>query len=299
MALPGREEAAAGTQAAARYSRRPMRLFAIADPHLSGADPKPMDIFGPGWEAHPEAFFAGWRSVVTDGDLVLIPGDLSWALRLNEAMIDLNAIAELPGRKVILRGNHDYWWPSISRLRAALPQGMYALQNDAMLVDGVVIAGSRGWVCPGSHGYTEEDERIYRREVERLTLSLAAAKRLSGRYFVVMLHFPPTNSRLEPSDFTRLIGEAAPDALVYGHVHGGDQPLLTRLGAINVQFVAADALRFVPKLIADLAAPEETGGEPGDRTERRAGGRAGRLAGEPGKGRTAGRTGMPTAEWRP
>ena len=229
-----------------------MRLYAIADPHLARAQPKPMSVFGGAWEVHPEAFFEGWRSVVRDDDIVLVPGDISWAMRLDEALLDLEDIAELPGRKVILRGNHDYWWPSISRLRKALPDGMYAVQNDALELDGVVISGTRGWVTPGSRGFTAEDERIYQRELERLGLSLDAARRLDGRYRVVMLHFPPTNNRLEPSGFTSAIESYAPDALVFGHVHG-DDPVLTRLGDIDVYFVAADALGFVPALIAELS----------------------------------------------
>ncbi|MBX3142452.1 MAG: metallophosphoesterase [Trueperaceae bacterium] len=249
-----------------------MRLFAIADPHLSAAAPKPMTIFGPGWSGHPEAFFDGWLSTVADGDIVLVPGDISWAMKFEDAALDLNAIAELPGRKVLMRGNHDYWWPSISKLRRALPGGMHAVQNDALVLDGIVVSGTRGWICPGSRSFTDNDQRIYEREGERLAISLAAAKRLAGDYHVVMLHFPPTNQKLEPSVFTELISEAAPDALVFGHVHGyghaqaelgtehrtdggdtGPEPVLRKLGEVAVHFVAADALRFVPKLIADFS----------------------------------------------
>ncbi len=228
-----------------------MRLFAIADPHLSRAQPKPMDVFGGNWEGHPQAFFEGWRETVAEGDIVLVPGDISWAMRLDEALLDLSDIAALPGRKVLLRGNHDYWWPSISKLRRALPPGMYALQNDALALDGVVVAGTRGWVCPGVRGFTPEDERVYRREVERLSLSLQHARRLEGSYRVVMLHFPPTNPRLEPSGFTELVEAYRPDALVFGHVHG-EEPVLKALPGMGVHFVAADALGFRPKLIADL-----------------------------------------------
>lgn len=229
-----------------------MRIYAIADPHLSRAEPKPMDVFGEGWEGHPEAFFEGWQRTVREGDLVLVPGDISWAMRFEDALQDLEDIAALPGRKVLVRGNHDYWWPSISKLRAGLPAGMYAIQNDALEIDGVVVAGTRGWVCPGSHGFDEKDEKIYRREAERLRLSLAAAERLDGRHFVVMLHFPPTNARLERSAFLAAIERAAPDALVFGHVHGAREPVLDRLPGIDVHFVAADALGFVPKRIATL-----------------------------------------------
>lgn len=236
-----------------------MRLFAIADPHLSRVDPKPMTIFGETWQGHPDAFFDGWRSVVEDDDLVLVPGDLSWAMRFDDAMADLADIASLPGRKVILRGNHDYWWPSISKLRRGLPEGMFAVQNDAVALDGVVVAGTRGWVCPGSRGFAEQDEKIYRREVERLALSLRAAERLEGAYRVVMLHFPPTNPRLEPSAFTRLLLEAAPDALVFGHVHGESEGVLEHLDGIDVHFVAADALGFVPRLIHDFGSERPHG----------------------------------------
>jgi len=236
-----------------------MRVLAIADPHLSRRDPKPMDVFGPGWEGHPEAFFAGWREVVRDDDVVLIPGDLSWAMRLEDALSDLHDIASLPGTKVILRGNHDYWWPSIGKLRAALPPRMHAIQNDALRIGGVVIAGTRGWVCPGSHEFGEQDGKIYRRELGRLELSLAHARELRrpDDLAVVMLHYPPTNPRLEPSGFTERIARFEPEALVFGHVHGGRQQVLSDIDRVRVQFVAADAVRFRPVVVfgeQDIAA---------------------------------------------
>ncbi|MGL4612140.1 MAG: metallophosphoesterase [Trueperaceae bacterium] len=225
-----------------------MRVFAIADPHLSRAQPKPMNIFGGNWEGHPEVFFERWREIVHEDDLVLIPGDISWAMKLEDALLDLNDIAALPGKKVILRGNHDYWWSAIGKVRNALPHHMYALQNDALCLDNIVIAGTRGWTCPGTYGFTEEDQKIYVREVERLKLSLEAARKLKGEKFVVMLHFPPTNVRLEPSGFTDLILKAKPDALLFGHLHG-EKVSLPNLGNIAVHFVAADALKFTPKQI--------------------------------------------------
>lgn len=211
-----------------------------------------MDVFGPQWAGHPEAFFGEWRATVAEGDLVLIPGDISWAMRFEEAMIDLRAIAALPGEKVLLRGNHDYWWPSVTKLRSALPPGMYAVQNDALLLHGVVIGGTRGWLCPGSPGFGPDDRRIYDREVARLRLSLTAMAALHGRYRVAMLHFPPTNPRGEPSGFTTLLAEAGLDAVVYGHVHGTLPLPATPLGAARVEPVAADRLAFRPLLLATL-----------------------------------------------
>ncbi len=230
-----------------------MRVFAIADPHLSKASPKPMTVFGPQWAGHPELFFERWREVVGPDDLVLIPGDISWALKLEEALADLRDIAALPGKKVLLRGNHDYWWSSIGKLRAALPEGMYVIQNDAIRLGGVTIAGSRGWTCPGSYEFSETDQKIYLREVERLRLSLLDAAKKPAEYLIVMLHYPPTNARLEPSGFTELLQEVKPDVLVFGHVHSEDgPPAIPEFAATRVYFVAADALAFRPKLIHEL-----------------------------------------------
>lgn len=228
-----------------------MRVFAIADPHLSSSTPKPMTIFGDAWQGHPEKFFEGWREVVAEGDLVLIPGDISWAMSLEAAQADLHALAALPGETVLLRGNHDYWWSGISKVRAVLPKGMYALQNDALRLGGVVIAGTRGWNCPGSKNFSEEDAKIYRRELNRLKLSLNAAEKLrqQGDKLVVMLHYPLTNFRLEPSGFTECLETSGADVIVFGHLHGS-YPVLKELAGIPVHHVAADALEFVPLKLA-------------------------------------------------
>lgn len=229
------------------------RVFAIADPHLSARDPKPMSVFGPAWEAHPDVFFERWQATVSEEDVVLIPGDISWAMRLDAAMDDLLAIAELPGRKVLLRGNHDYWWPSIGKLRQALPEGMLAVQNDAVRLESTVVAGTRGWACPGSPGFREQDEKIYKRELERLSMSLRAADALRQPTdrVVVMTHFPPTNAALEPSEFTEMLEAYGPDAYVFGHVHHGSGRVIGGLPGISVHFVAADALDFWPQLVLD------------------------------------------------
>lgn len=231
-----------------------MRVFAIADLHLAYTTPKPMTVFGLQWAGHPQAIFDAWAAQIAPEDLVLLPGDLSWAMRLDEALTDLGHIAALPGTKVLLRGNHDYWWPTISRLRAALPAGMYAIQNDALRFGDVVVCGTRGWITPEADSFNAEDQKVYAREAERLKLSLEAARKLQTEHTrtVLMLHYPPTGPQFLPTAFTDLIEHYQPDQVVYGHLHG--VPLersLRQWQGIPTSLVAADVLRFQPKLLLE------------------------------------------------
>ena len=116
-----------------------MRLFAIGDLHLSGGDDKPMDVFGPQWDRHFLRISEAWRATVQEEDTVLIPGDISWAMQLKDARPDLEAIGELPGRKILCKGNHDYWWNSATQVRSILPKGMTALQHDAAELESCVV----------------------------------------------------------------------------------------------------------------------------------------------------------------
>ncbi|GGK20852.1 phosphohydrolase [Deinococcus malanensis] len=236
-----------------------MRVFAIADLHLATVTPKPMTVFGPQWSGHPEAIFTHWREVVRPEDLVLLPGDLSWAMRLPDAMTDLAPVAALPGIKVLLRGNHDYWWPTVSKLRAALPSGMLAVQNDAVRVGPVVVCGSRGWTTPGYEPLSDEDDRLLRREAERLALSVEAARRLRqpGDRLILMLHYPPASPPYPPNPLTRVIESVGPDMVVYGHLHGtSPERAMRHVGGIPAHLVAADGLRFRPRLLLDTGSVE-------------------------------------------
>ena len=201
-----------------------MKIFAISDLHLSINNPKPMDIFGHKWDNYVDKICGDWNAKVTDGDIVLIAGDISWAMALENAAPDLEFIGRLSGHKVILRGNHDYWWKSISAVRALLPPKMYAVQNDALRFDGAVICGSRGWTVPETAGVypNEQDKKLYLREAERLKMSLQAAAKLKqdGDRLICMTHYPPFNLSLDDSDYTRLIAEYGAEACVYGHLHG-------------------------------------------------------------------------------
>ncbi len=197
-----------------------MKIFAVADLHLPGGADKPMDIFGKHWEGHFDRIRASWTDQVAEEDVVLLPGDLSWAMQFSDALEDLRAIGSLPGKKIILRGNHDYWWGSIGRLRRALPENMLALQNDAVQIGGVTFCGSRGWTHPTEgDGEDKEDRRIYERELIRLEMSLEQGRKLGGR-MIVMTHYPPLDERHEHTPMSRLITSYGPTDAVYGHLHG-------------------------------------------------------------------------------
>ncbi|MBQ9938827.1 MAG: metallophosphoesterase [Oscillospiraceae bacterium] len=230
-----------------------MRIFAIGDLHLSLSSDKPMDVFGSNWDNHSQRVAQAWKDAVEPNDLVLIPGDISWAMQLKDAEADIRFIGDLPGRKVIMRGNHDYWWNSVSKVRSILPKDMWALQNDAVELENVVIAGSRGWMCPGSVNFHEaEDQKIYDREVSRLGLSLSSMPKNGLR--IVMMHYPPFNERRQPSGFTELFEKYGVKTVVYGHLHGKSCRNAFEGERNGVEYIlcSADHLEFNPKLIAEI-----------------------------------------------
>ncbi len=246
-----------------------MKVFAISDLHLPGGDAKPMEVFGRHWENHFARLSEDWRSRVLPDDLVLIPGDISWAMYLEQAMDDLRAIAALPGRKVILRGNHDYWWGAIGRVRAALPAGMAALQNDAIRYDDVIVCGARGWLCPGSAQMTPEDEKIYLRELARLELSLQDAEKKSrgaSARLIAMLHFPPFADRAQPTEVTRLLTRYGVKDAVYGHLHGaGLQGAFEgEMDGVKYHQVSCDGLKFALRQVWEDARGFAPGPHQGD-----------------------------------
>ena len=197
-----------------------MRVFAISDLHLSSLDNKPMDVFK-GWDNHIDRIQQSWLQMVGEDDIVLIGGDLSWAMTLPNAIPDLEFVASLPGHKVLIKGNHDYWWKSITTLRAALKPKVYALQNDSLRIGNFVICGTRGWTVPEKH-QTEQDKKIYNREIERLKLSLQNMQTLKqdGDTVISMAHYPPFNSLLKSTPFTDLYNQYGVSKVIYGHLHG-------------------------------------------------------------------------------
>ena len=225
-----------------------MKVFAISDLHLSGVKEKPMNIFGEVWEGHFEKISADWRAKVTDEDVVLIGGDTSWGMKLEEGMFDVARLAGLPGRKVFIRGNHDYWWSAITRVRTLAPDDtFFFLQNDCVKFENVIIAGSRGWTCPGSADYTEHDEKLYLREAERFRLAFCEVGKVreEGDTLIALIHYPPMGIRKEETLFTRLFDENKVDKVVFGHLHGaGFFPLRCERGNIEFYLTSCDKVNF-------------------------------------------------------
>lgn len=203
-----------------------MKIFAISDLHLCLSGAKPMDIFGASWDNYLDLIKQDWDEKVSDDDIVLMSGDMSWALKLEEATKDLEYVSSLKGKKIIIRGNHDYWWKSISALRRELPKDIYPLQNDAVKIENYIICGTRGWTVPEKNKQqSQDDKKIYDRELIRLDLSLACAEKFktgSEDKLICMLHYPPFNSSLEASDFTKVLEKYNVDKVIYGHLHGNN-----------------------------------------------------------------------------
>lgn len=225
-----------------------MKIFAIGDLHLSGNPPvKPMDIFDQSWCDHWSKIQADWYNVVAPDDLVLIAGDISWAMNLAAADTDLQDIAALPGKKILIRGNHDYWWGTLRKLNQTFGDKLIFIHNNAILIDDVLICGSRGWTLPNSEYYTDEDRQIFERELLRIEMSLQQSAGYSFNKLLLVLHFPPVLSNVLSSPVSLLCDKYKVDYCVYGHLHGEDAFKYAFCGKINntvYQLVSADYLQF-------------------------------------------------------
>ncbi len=228
-----------------------MKVYAISDLHLAISTDKPMGIFGGSWANYLQEIENDWQNKVTDNDVVLISGDISWAMKLDDAITDLEFLAKLKGKKILIRGNHDYWWQGINKIREKLPQGIYALQNDAIKIENVVFCGSRGWAVEGSPDFNEQDRKIYSREVERFKLALSSAKKLQTENdkIICLIHYPPFNVRRENSLFTKLFESFNVDKVVYGHLHGKDVKTYLETSKNGIQYYLTSCDQTQNKLV--------------------------------------------------
>ncbi len=225
-----------------------MNIFAIGDLHLSGYIQKPMDVFGEHWSGHWEKIKESWETLVSDDDVVLLPGDLSWAMRLEEARADISSICEMPGSKVLLKGNHDYWWGSLAQVNSLLFNKTFALQNNSLIFSDFVIAGTRGWLCPANRQYNAEtDEKLYKREAGRLELSLSHARKTApDKHLIGMIHYPPSDQDGSPTVFTDLFEKYGALQVVYGHLHAASikGALSGTVRGVSYSLVSCDAIDF-------------------------------------------------------
>jgi len=196
-----------------------MALFAIADLHLSLSGDKPMDVFSDEWKDHDEKIRENWLKKITEEDTVLLAGDLSWSMNMASSKLELDFVAKLPGRKILIKGNHDYWWGSITKLNG-MYDNMDFIQNNFFAYEDYAICGTRGWVLPGSALFKEEDEKIYKRELLRMRMSLDKARKAGYEKIIVMIHYPPVNETFKDSEFTDIFEEYGVEKVIYGHLHG-------------------------------------------------------------------------------
>ena len=232
-----------------------MSIYAIGDPHLSFAPgvEKPMNIYGGVWEDHVEKLKTNWLELIRPEDTIILAGDISWGLKLSEAMYDLEWIDALPGKKVIFKGNHDLWWNGIGRLNS-LYDTIHFVQNTAYEAEGYFLCGSRGWVCPGNDDFTVQDDKIYKRELLRLDMSLSDARARGAERIIGVLHFPPSSGGSAGSGFTDAFESAGCSQVVYGHLHGEDafkRGLKGNYNGVTYRLVSMDYLNCRPELIKE------------------------------------------------
>lgn len=225
-------------------------IYGIGDLHFDYSGDKPMDIFGQNWHNHEEKIMDNWIKKVGDNDLVLIPGDTSWALKLDQAYYDLKRINKLPGKKVISKGNHDYWWQGLKKMNELGLESLFFLQNNSLKFANVTIYGTRGWISKDSDGFDEDDERIFNRELLRLEMSLSSNKEKADKK-IVMLHYPPFNSDSSPNEFVSIMKEYGVDICVYGHLHSEGHKLVVEGNLQGIEFycISSDFIDFDPKII--------------------------------------------------
>lgn len=196
-----------------------MKLFALADLHLGFSIDKPMNVFGDHWEQHYAKIKRDWYEKITDDDLVIVAGDISWAMRMEDALVDLEWINALPGRKVFIKGNHDYWWQSLTKMQGQYQTITY-IHNNYYAIRGLAICGTRGWILPGSESFQKEDDKIYQRELRRLERSLKlASDDPTVKDIVVALHYPPIQPYSKDNEMVRLLKQYQIKHVVYGHLH--------------------------------------------------------------------------------
>ncbi len=228
-----------------------MAIYAIADLHLSLGTDKPMDIFK-GWQDYKDRLEKNWRALVSDDDTVVVAGDISWAMKLEECFEDFKFLDSLPGKKILIKGNHDYWWATKKKIDEYLEQNNFStiniLFNNSFSVDGMNICGSRGWYYDAD---TQADIKVINREVGRLKLSLDSVKDKETTP-IVFLHYPPVYSELECEEIMDTLLSYGIKECYYGHLHGAythKNAITGNYKGINMHLISCDFVGFMPILV--------------------------------------------------
>lgn len=225
-------------------------VYGIGDLHFDYSKDKAMDIFGENWIDHEENIMRNWKEKVKEDDLVLIPGDISWALKLEDAYFDLKRIDRLPGKKIFIKGNHDYWWQSMKKINDLQLKSLIFIQNNSYDHRDISIGGTRGWIPRDSELFEEKDEKVFRREVLRLENSLSTLNKVS-KVKVAMVHYPPFNINTKPNELVRVMKDFNIDICIYGHLHaeGHRYVIEGEIEGIDFHCVSSDYIKFDPKLL--------------------------------------------------
>ena len=240
-----------------------MALFTLADLHLSLSGEKPMDVFGGSWVNFEARLKEYWEYMVQPNDTVVIPGDVSWAMTIEETKEDFAFLHKLPGQKILMKGNHDYWWSSLAKLTAFIEEegfpSLHFLHNNAIFTQGKVLCGSRGWMC--EEKMTAHDEKILRREAMRFRLSLEQGKHLADEAeketglrpeILAFSHYPMITAAQRENPILDVLQEFGVKRLYYGHLHNwGTKPLYDQWNGIQLTLVSSDYQNFTPVRIDD------------------------------------------------
>ncbi|MEQ8765912.1 MAG: metallophosphoesterase [Planctomycetota bacterium] len=235
-----------------------MRIFGISDLHLSLGVDKPMDIFGDHWEDHHLQIEAAWRERVRDDDIVLCPGDTSWGMKPNEAQPDLEWLEALPGRKILVKGNHDYWWPGTrKKLRDLLPDSIHTLKKNALVLDGTGFIGVRGSDIrrPADKSFDEHRATI-EREITEFRASIVDLRENHEGYdrIVALFHYPPIDLDGMPSVYSGMVEASGAELCVYGHLHTKEwcsRGFEGQHNGVEYRLLSCDHLEFRPVLLRD------------------------------------------------
>lgn len=229
-----------------------MAIFVIGDLHLSFGTDKPMDIFGKNWEEHSQKIKSNWISKVKPQDTVILPGDFSWGMYLEETYKDFEFLNSLPGNKIMLKGNHDYWWTTVTSMKRYLKENNFEnidfLYNNSFLIENKIITGTRGWVTTGIK--SDENYKILKREHDRLKLSIESGIKNYGEYkeVIVFMHYPPFYKEEVPEeiDFIKLMKKYNVKKCFYGHLHSDShkEAIEGMVEGIEFKLISSDYLDF-------------------------------------------------------